>query len=417
MRKIWQIALKDLLLIVRDPMALVFYLLAPFLLTLGMAAISGGFGSGKAGLSDIPLVITNADHAQLGNALVNVFQSDDLDALINPLLEADFATARSLVDNNEAVAALLIPEGFTASIIPEAGLLLSDEALQLQLYADGESTYSIGVIKTIIETFISELESSRVSSSVALTKLLTEGLISPEETPMMMEKLSEGMEAGSTGQNYYEIQSNDKTFESRNVSFLALIAPGMALMFLMYNVTAGGVSFLIERRKYTLQRNLVSPTHGYQIIFGKSVGIFLRGFAQVLILVLTSALLFKLNWGNWLAILVLIALSTYGALGWGMFLTSFLKTPAQVSSTGSAIGLLFGMLGGGFLPMTFMPEWLKTAARISPNAWGSQGFTILAAGGGLGDLKIVLLALFVMGSLLLGLASVFFRRNIIQMNG
>jgi hypothetical protein len=39
---------------------------------------------------------------------------------------------------------------------------------------------------------------------------------------------------------------------------------------------------------------LVSPTQAYQIILGKSTGIFLRGFAQVLILVLTSTLLFRL---------------------------------------------------------------------------------------------------------------------------
>ncbi|HOU00209.1 MAG TPA: hypothetical protein PLE00_05985, partial [Anaerolineaceae bacterium] len=69
MRKIWQIAHKDLILIVRDPMALVFYLLAPFLLTLGMAAITGSFSSTDSGLSNIPIVITNADHAQLGDSL------------------------------------------------------------------------------------------------------------------------------------------------------------------------------------------------------------------------------------------------------------------------------------------------------------------------------------------------------------
>ncbi len=417
MRKIWQIARKDLLLIVRDPMALVFYLLAPFLLTLGMAAITGSFGSSNAGLSNIPLIITNTDQAQLGNGLVNVFQSEDLDSMIDPILEADFATARQLVDEREAVAALLIPEGFTSSIIPQTGMSSSEGVVHLQLYADSESPYSVGVIRTIIETFLNELESSRVSSSVALTNLLSEGLITPEEVPAMIEIFTVGMDPGSSARTPYKIVTNDKSFESNNVSFLAMIAPGMALMFLMYNVTAGGVSFLIERRKYTLQRNLVSPTHGYQIIFGKSVGIFLRGFAQVLILVVTSALLFRLNWGNWLATLVLIAFSTYGALGWGMFLTSFLKTPAQVSSTGSAIGLLFGLLGGGFLPMTTMPEWLKTVAKISPNAWGSQGFTILAAGGSLVDLKAVLLVLFVMGTLLLALASVFFRRNVIQVNG
>ena len=118
MRKIWQIAFKDLKLIVRDPMALVFYLLAPFLLTLGMAAITGAFNSDDPGLSNIPLVITNADKGQLGDSLVNLFQSDELDPLIAPVIAESFETSRKLVDEREAVAALLIPEGFTASIIP-----------------------------------------------------------------------------------------------------------------------------------------------------------------------------------------------------------------------------------------------------------------------------------------------------------
>jgi ABC-2 type transport system permease protein len=417
MRKILQIAHKDLILIVRDPMALVFYLLAPFLLTLGMAAITGSFSSTDSGLSNIPIVITNADHAQLGDSLVEVFQSEELDSLMEPVLKEDFETARKLVDDRKAVAALLIPEGFTSSIIPQTGQPVSADNVQLQLYTDGESIYSIGVIRTIIETFLSELESTRASYSVSLTKMLTEGLIHPEELPEMIEAFSSSTEPTNGEANAYKIVSNDQTFESGSVSYLAMIAPGMALMFLMYNVTAGGVSFLIERREYTLQRNLVSPTRSYQIIIGKSLGIFLRGFAQVLILVLTSALLFRLDWGNRLGVLLLIAFSTYGALGWGMFLTSFLKTPAQVSSTGSAISLLFGLVGGGFLPMSGLPDWLKTAARISPNAWGSQGFTILAAGGSLGDLKAVLLALFLMGTLLLSTASIFFRRNVIQVNG
>jgi len=119
MRKIWQIARKDLLLIVRDPMALVFYLLAPFLLTLGMAAIAGSFSPTDSGLSNIPIVITNADQAQLGDSLVDVFQSEELDSLIEPVLKQDFETARKLVDDRKAVAALLIPAGFTSSIIPQ----------------------------------------------------------------------------------------------------------------------------------------------------------------------------------------------------------------------------------------------------------------------------------------------------------
>ena len=415
MRKIWDIARKDLLLITRDPMALLFYLLAPFLLTLGMAAISGSFTPNDPGLSDIALVITNADQAQLGDSLVGVFQSEDLEDLIAPVLIEDYAAARQQVDDREAVAALLIPEGFTDSIIPQTGQAITSEVIPLKLYHDGESTYSIDVIRTIIESFLSEVESSRASNSVALTKMMSEGLLSLDELPVMVEALETG--SGNSAFNAYEIVQNDKTFESNDISYLGIIAPGMALMFLMYNVTAGGASFLIERRKFTLQRNLVSPTRSYQIIIGKSLGIFLRGFAQVLILVLTSTLLFRLDWGNWLGMLILIAFVTYAALGWGMFLTSFLKTPAQVSSAGSAIGLLFGMIGGGFLPLAALPDWVQSIARISPNSWGSQGFTILASGGNLVDLRGVIFALFVIGTLLLTIASLGFRRNFIKGEG
>jgi len=412
MRKIWQIALKDLKLIVRDPMALVFYLLAPFLLTLGMAAITGAFSSDDPGLSNIPLVITNADKGQLGDGLVNVFQSDELEPLIAPVIEESFETSRKLVDERQAVAALLIPEGFTASIIPQTGLPAPTDVIQLQLYTDGESIHSIGVVRVIIETFLNEVESTQVTLSTVLTKLLSAGLITPDEVP----GLTGGFSTESETNLGYTIESNDKTFDQKNASYLAMIAPGMALMFLMWNVTAGSVSFLIERREYTLQRNLVSPTRGYQIILGKSLGLFLRGFTQVRILVLTSTLLFGLTWGSWLEVILLIAFATYGALGWGMFLTSFLKTPSQVSNAGTAIGLLFGLLGGGFLPIVAMPTWMQTVAKVSPNGLGSQGFNILGAGGSLGDLTMILLQLFLMGTLLLILASIFFRRNIILVN-
>jgi ABC-2 type transport system permease protein len=416
MRKIWQIARKDLKLIIRDPMALVFYLLAPFLLTLGMAAITGAFSSGDTGISNIPIVITNADQGELGKTLVGVFQSKELDDLMEPVLQEDFDIACQMVDNDSAVAALLIPDGFTNSIIPQEGLPLSENVIQLQLYSDGTSTYSVAIIQTILETFLSKLDSTTASMSVTLDKFISDGLISPEEVPVFVDAIRTELVNPDSGFGY-QLIVNDIETDRQDVSFLAVIAPGMALMFLMYNVTAGGVSFLWERRKFTLQRNLVSPTHSHQIILGKSLGIFLRGFAQVLILVLTSALLFGLNWGNWLAVLVLIAFATYGALGWGMFLTSFFKTPAQVSNAGTTIGLLFGIMGGGFIPIETLPEWLKNVAKVSPNAWGSQGFTILAAGGKLADLQTILLALFIMGTALIALASFFFRRNVSQARG
>ncbi len=83
MLKLLLIGLKDLKLMFRDRAAMTFMLLAPFLLTLGMGFVTGSFGRGGSGLSDIPVVLVNLDNRELGNALVDVFYSEDLSMLVS----------------------------------------------------------------------------------------------------------------------------------------------------------------------------------------------------------------------------------------------------------------------------------------------------------------------------------------------
>ena len=85
MKKLFLIGIKDLKLMFRDRAALIFMLLAPFLLTIGMGFVTGRFSGGSTGLSDIPVVIVNLDNEQdLGNALVDLFNSEDLADLMEP---------------------------------------------------------------------------------------------------------------------------------------------------------------------------------------------------------------------------------------------------------------------------------------------------------------------------------------------
>jgi hypothetical protein len=77
-------------------------------------------------------------------------------------------------------------------------------------------------------------------------------------------------------------------------------------------------------------RLLVSPTSTFQVRSGKVLGIYLAGVAQMLILILASMLLFQLNWGDLLGVLVLAAVA--GAAGWGMLITALARTPGQVRS-------------------------------------------------------------------------------------
>ena len=62
--------------------------------------------------------------------------------------------------------------------------------------------------------------------------------------------------------------------------------------------------------------------------------------------------------------------------------------------------LLFGLLGGSFFGGT-PPGALEYISKITPNAWGQKGFTILALGGSLQDLWPTLAGLLVMAIVLL----------------
>src|SRR5262245_48356816 len=118
MKKLFLIGIKDLKLIFRDRAALIFMLLAPFLLTIGMGFVTGRFSGSSSGLSDIPVVIVNLDKEQLGNALADVFFSQELAELMEPTVSFDPEAARRFIDDDQAAAAIIIPAGFTRSIIP-----------------------------------------------------------------------------------------------------------------------------------------------------------------------------------------------------------------------------------------------------------------------------------------------------------
>src|SRR5574339_622577 len=113
MFKTFLIGIKDLKLIFRDRAALTFMLLAPFLLTVGMGFVTGRFSGSSSGLSDIPVIIVNLDNEQLGNALADVFSSEELADLMEPSVSSDPELARRSIDEDQAAAVVIIPQGFT----------------------------------------------------------------------------------------------------------------------------------------------------------------------------------------------------------------------------------------------------------------------------------------------------------------
>ncbi|RJP49882.1 MAG: ABC transporter permease [Anaerolineaceae bacterium] len=418
MIKTFLIGIKDLKLIFRDRAALILMLVAPFLLTLGMGLVTGRFsGSSNTGIADIPVIIVNLDKEQLGNALADVFTVEELAELVEPTFSEDSEAARIAIDEDTAAAAIIIPEGFTRSVIPQQGTFDEEpEALQIEVYANPARPTGAGIIKSIVDEFISRVEEGRISGQTAIFQMIISGRITPQQGEQAGMDMARRLEDSPTD-NTLAIKLNTDTSGGEAVQFdvLAYLAPGMALMFLMFTVSYGGRSILAEKAQGTLPRLLVSPTNSAQILGGKVFGIYLTGVAQMLILIGASSILFQLKWGDPLAVLTLVLAAVFGASGWGMLITALARTPAQVGSVGSAVMLIFGILGGSFISLEQMPPAVQMVSKITPNAWALDGFTTLALGGTLSHLSTPITALLTMGLILFLIAVVLFgKKNLAQ---
>jgi ABC-2 type transport system permease protein len=414
MLKLLLIGLKDLKLMFRDRAGLVLMLLAPFLLTIGLGFVTGRFSGKSSGLSNIPVVIVNLDKEQLGNALADVFSSPDLAGLTEPTASSDPAAARRLIDEDKAAAAVIIPKGFTQSIVPAQGALSNQnyaepEPIKIEVYANPTRPTSAGVIKAIVDEFVSRLDEGRTSGMTTIEQLMTSGLLKPQDAESEVRKLLQNVnESQSTA---ITLKTDQEGAQAVQFDILAYMAPGMALMFLMYTVSYGGRSILAERSQGTLPRLLVSPTPISQVLGGKVLGIFFMGVAQIGILILASSIFFGVKWGDAAGLVALTLAAVFGATGWGMLITAFSRTPGQVANIGSALMLIFGILGGSFINLGQMPAWVQALSKITPNSWGLDGFTTLALGGTLSNLMEPISALLIMGAVLFGIAVLLFNRR------
>ncbi len=420
MKKLLNVALKDLRVVFRDSTALIWMLATPFLLTLVMAFAFGRLtgGSQSSGLQKIPVVILNHDVGQFSPFIVQAFDSEQLADLIDPTRVTDDAAARALVDQDKAAAAVIIPGDFSESIVP-SGLTSSDisalvnrQQAVIEVYSSLARPISAAIVRGVVDQLIARIAAGSAGGQVAITQLLTRGLVSPQELQSIGQGISTRAGQGAATRSLITLKTEAvQQTSSGGFDWLGYMAPSMAILFLMFAVTNSARSILSERQWGTLPRMLTSPTTAAQVLGGKVFGTFLIGVAQMFILILVSSIAFNVHWGPPIAAALLTLALVAAATGWGILLAAFSRSPGQVGSIGAMLALIFGGLAGNFVPRQNYPQWMQTAGYITPNAWGLEGFLKLAGGGSLSDVTLPIVALVLMAAILFTIAVFAFRRQ------
>ena len=84
-----------------------------------------------------------------------------------------------------------------------------------------------------------------------------------------------------------------------------------------------------------------------------------------------------LELGDSLGMVVTACAVATAATGYGLLIAVFFKTPQQALSFGSVSVVILSALGGVWVPVYVMPEFLQVISQFSPLQWGLESFNDL----------------------------------------
>lgn len=138
------------------------------------------------------------------------------------------------------------------------------------------------------------------------------------------------------------------------------------------------VTLVVERKRGTLLRLRAAPLGWREILAAKA----LACFATTLIVALTLLAIARFAFGIIPASypMLLLALVSLGIFTIGLmaFLAALGRSESSAGSLAWAVILILMMIGGGTIPIYFMPAWIRPLSQVSPFRWG-----ILAIEGGI----------------------------------
>ncbi|MCB9138221.1 MAG: ABC transporter permease [Caldilineaceae bacterium] len=201
--------------------------------------------------------------------------------------------------------------------------------------------------------------------------------------------------------------------QPRFARVMVQVGSAQAVFFALFTGVFGVLSIYDERKQWTLQRMLASPTSRTTVLTGFLTGNVVVVLAQLALLMLfltgISSLILRrpiFIWGGpWYLLLLLMAAISICVAGLGVLVVGLARREEQVQVFGPMVNMFLGALGGSF--GFYVPAAL---ANLSLITWATDAFRTLATGET--DIWLNLTVLAVQGALFFGVGVWLFRKRL-----
>jgi ABC-2 type transport system permease protein len=203
----------------------------------------------------------------------------------------------------------------------------------------------------------------------------------------------------------------------------ALVDPGMngylmgaqsqLVLFMFLTSMTAATQLIMSRQLGVSRRMLATPTPARTIVVGELLGRFGIAMIQGLFIVLMTALVFGVSWGDPLAASAIVVAFALVGTGVAMLVGTVASNADQAASLGVAVAMLLGAFGGAMVPPEVFPDVMRTLSFATPHAWAIDGLRdIVLRDANLFGVVPQLAVLAVFAAALLTLAVLLFRRAI-----
>ncbi len=209
------------------------------------------------------------------------------------------------------------------------------------------------------------------------------------------------------------VDTGDVVQEFRGLGKFDLGASQQLLLFVFLSSLTGAATLIQARRFGVVGRVMSAPVSSGRVVAGQALGRFAIAFVQGGFIMVGTALLFGVDWGNlWLSALVLVLFCAVSAAA-AMMVGSVMDNDTAAAGVGVGAGLVLAGLGGCMVPPEFFPETLAAVSFATPHRWAYEALSAIQRHDGtLGDVLPELGVLAGMAAALLVLGAGLLRRSL-----
>ncbi len=372
---------------------IVMYVIMTFM-ALFLTFIFGNAMFGGAGAQRV--YVADNDGSALSAALIDAFDKDAY--ALEEMSEADAQTA---VAKGEALAALVIPQGF------EDSALAGSAAVSVLRTADSADILMLQ--NAVSSAYQNAVHGFKLHG--ALTETL--GAVGIEAPPLdkVQESLAAALEDKPVTVNY-TLQGADGYDEkyAENIHYMM----GFNIFFVMFSIVFTLSSILEDKKLHTWNRIRISPLSTRAVLAGNFIPAYAVGVAQMAIVLFLGQLLFGINLGaSLLPVFAVFAVFVLAATCLGLLLATVFKAYEQMNAAVPVIIVGTSMLGGCMWPLSIVgSDILLGIAKGMPQFWALDAAENLSTmGAGFGDIVLNLGVLFGMALVLFALSMVIYNKK------